>query len=122
MEIQTSNATGNGIKRSFDFSEVPDGFTLVNDVRNEDVYSKTYQNDNGDSIVLDQMASENSLLHLDNENGEVWEQRVGNRGVKFYRSDGLMIACWQESGCLLMVSYYGQIEFDSMVKLVESVE
>lgn len=105
------------------FTEIPAGFALTARVSTPIIISKTYDNANGDRIILDQsIAVDGDTFFFDNENGTRWTQMVGTRGVLFCQYDDSLVAMWQEDGYLLKIYYYGEIDEAGISVLIETVQ
>lgn len=123
----------NEILYEYHFSSTPEGFKEINVLKNPASIQYEYINDIGEIIKLEQNPAGGLVgSTIDNEHGTLSEITVKDLKVYIYVRDpksyvpevgGYTSAQWlTEDGYALEISYEGNIDLDTMIALIESVE
>lgn len=115
----------NEILYEYKFSSIPDGFTETNVLDTPAGIEHEYTNDVGEKIGLTQCGTDGFVLSIDNEHGTLSEITVKGLTVYVYvhESNTFTSAQWiTEDGYALTLSYEGEIDIDTMIALIESIE
>lgn len=115
----------NEILYEYKFSSIPEGFTETNVFNSPAGIEHEYTNDIGEKIELTQDVTDGFVSIIDNEHGTINEITVENFKVYIYvhESGEFTSAQWTtEDGYALKLSYYGEIDIDTMITLIESIE
>lgn len=117
-----SGDTQQTITYEYGFSSVPEGFKEVN-IQNDIVrITITYENGEGDIMELTQSITDDIDLSIDNENGEITEVIINNNRTVIYKSEGTAQANWIAKGYLLTLTYYGDIDIDTLCAYIKAIE
>ena len=115
----------NEILYEYKFSSIPEGFEETNVLDTPAGIEHEYTNDIGEIIELTQGVTDGFGSTIDNEHGTLNEITVKNFNVYIYvhESGKFTSARWTtEDGYALTLSYYGEIDIDTMITLIESIE
>lgn len=115
------NAETDLIERKYHFDTAPEGFTLI--LLNNDCHyiMYGYKNELGEEITFTQHPTKNSLFSIDNEYGRLWNEKVGEHWVKFYKNDSFIIATWLHDGYLFDITYSNCAGTYTMEELIQSI-
>ena len=84
-----------------------------------------YKNETtGDEIVFTQAITDGLSLSVDNEHGTITNESINNVEVCVYKHENgkYIQANWTSQTYSLTLIYYGDIEKDEFLKLIESIE
>lgn len=104
-DFRIPNGTTEQIERKYQFKTEPEDFTLIllNNDSNYIMYS--YRNELGEEITFTQHPTKYIQFSIDNEYGELWNEKVGDHWVKFYKNGSFIIATWLHDGYLFDITY-----------------
>ncbi len=115
----------NEILYEYKFSSIPEGFTETNVLNTPAGIAHEYTNDIGEKIELTQGVTDGFALSIDNEHGTHSEITVKDIKVYVYvhESEQFTSAQWlTEDGYAMTLNYEGNIDMDTMIALIESIE
>lgn len=112
----------NKISDRYDLMELPNGFTEISRTENDARCITSFQNENGDQIILTQSITEDYTIFLDNENGNLSEINLSGMNVSIYESDDCMVAVWLQDQYAFHLTVYGDYDIDFMIKLIGAVQ
>lgn len=111
------------ITQEYSIKVLPDGFNQTNQVKSDVFVTTEYQDDSGNIIQFTQMTTEHSVGYFfDNENGTITTEYVGDVEVQFYEAYDLKQAMWTKGEYVLNVTCYGNVTFDTIKQVVQSVK
>lgn len=125
MEFFFSGDTSERIEYEYVLSEIPEGFDLVTQTSDYDVVYAEYKNETtGDEIVFSQAVTDDLALSIDNEHGTISNELVNDTEVCIYEHENgkYFQANWTLQTYSLTLTYYGNIEKDAFLELVESIK
>lgn len=125
VEFFFSGDISEQIEYEYGFSEIPDGFDLVTKTSDYDIVHSEYKNETtGDEIVFTQTITDGLSLSVDNEHGTITNESINNVEVCVYKHENgkYIQANWTSQTYSLTLIYYGDIEKDEFLKLIESIE
>lgn len=101
---------------------IPDGYTLYEENRTSFYITRTYLNEHGDRLELEQVTAKIDDLYLDNEHGEVNKITVDGKEVVFYKgtNDNYMFAMWIVDGYTLSLGSYGDLPEAVILEIVRN--
>lgn len=109
------------IEHRYCFVTYPEGFEEISDEVTETSAILELQNANGDTIVLSQICGTGGLS-IDNENGTLETLDVNGMEVLLYAYDRNHVAYWLNDSYWFIFAYYGEIDTQSMIELIEMIE
>lgn len=112
------------IEQEYGFSQLPEGFEIVDKISNPAVVIITLENANGEMIVLDQAAISGEDNVIDNEQGTVTEVMLGDLPVVVYEhKNGVnKLISWVYDGYIFTLTHYGELPVDVLLKIVETIK
>lgn len=111
------------ITKEYVITQLPDGFEQTYETKSENLISKTYQNASGTTIQFTQQATKNNTgLYNDNENTVISKQTVNGIEIEFQEWYDIKCALWVKDGYFFKIDCYGDIDFDTIKKLIASIE
>lgn len=113
------------IEYEYGFSEIPEGFELTVKDNAGGMVNTEYTNaDTGDFIILTQSITDGDDISLDNEHGTITKELINGSETYIYESviDDCIIAIMIKDNYSIMVDYYGKIEKDEFISLIESIK
>lgn len=117
------NAETDLIARKYHFETAPEGFTLI--LLNNDCHyiMYGYKNELGEEITFTQHPTKNSSFSIDNEYGRLWNEKIGDRWVNFYKNKNgsFIIATWLHDGYLFDITYSNCAGTYTMEELIQNI-
>lgn len=98
--------------------QIPEGFTQIDVLEDENMISEVYSNDNGDIIEFVKMITSDTRLTFDTEHMESKTIFISNTKVDIYQGDGIMHAVWIEKSTLMLITCSGDIELSDLENMV----
>ena len=115
--------TGNKkISAHYVLTDLPDGFEEISTTETGTRNIVSYQNANGDQIILTQSITEDYAIFLDIENGDLSEINLSGMKVSVYESDDCMVAIWLQDQYAFHLTIYGDYDMDFIIKQVGAVK
>ena len=101
----------------------PDSFEQTNISKNKSLISIEYTNSLGDIIEFSQMTTEYSTGYfVDNENGDIKTENINGIEVEFKERYDTKSAIWTQNGYVFVIDCYGNISYDTIKRMIESLE
>lgn len=101
----------------------PDSFEQTNITKNKSLISIEYTNSLGDIIEFSQMTTEYSTGYfVDNENGDIKTENINGIEVEFKERYDTKSAIWTQNGYVFVIDCYGNISYDTIKRMIESLE
>lgn len=122
VRLFTGDVGSNKISDQYGLTELPDGFTETDRTESNSRRIVSYQNANGNQIILAQSITEDYSVFLDNENGKLSEISISDMNVSVYESDDCTVAVWLQDSYAFHLAVYGDYDMDFMIRLIEAVQ
>ncbi len=122
VRLFTGDVGSNKISDQYGLTELPDGFTETDRTESNSRRIVSYQNANGNQIILTQNTAEDYSVFLDNENGKLSEISISDMNVTVYESDDCTVAVWLQDSYAFHLAVYGDYDTDSIIRLIKSVQ
>lgn len=111
------------IEEEYGLVPIPEGFDEVVSVRTEKTIIVDYNDQNGNSISLEQSASDRINDSIDSENGEFSELDINGKRVRLYiDSDGYAQASWVENGYYFSLCSMSPVDKETFEEWIASVQ
>ena len=111
------------IEEEYGLVPIPEGFDEVVSVRTEKTIIVDYNDQNGNSISLEQSASDLINDSIDSENGEFSELDINGKRVRLYiDSDGYAQASWVENGYYFSLCSMSPVDKETFEEWIASVQ
>ncbi len=110
------------IEREYGFSQLPEGYELVDRISSPAGVVITLENTDGEMIILDQVIISGNDNAIDNEQGTVTQTTVGDISIVVYESGQTKLISWVYDGYAFTLTHYGDLPADALMKLVETIE
>lgn len=102
---------------------LPDDFEKTNETKNKSLISVEYTNSLGDIIEFSQMTTEYSTGYfVDNENGDIKTENLKGIEIQFKERYDTKSAIWTQNGYVFVIDCYGNISYDTIKQMIESLE
>ena len=122
IHLFTGEAGSKKISAHYMLKDLPDGFEEISTTETSTRNIVSYQNANGDQIILTQSITEDYAIFLDNENGDLSEINLSGMKVSVYESDDCMVAIWLQDQYAFHLTVYGDYDMDFIIKQVGAVK
>ena len=121
--VEENNNSPNTIEQRYCFVTYPEGFEEIsNEVEENLTFAiQELQNADGDTIVISQAIGD-VPLSIDNEHGTLETLDVNGMEVLLYVHDRNNAAFWVNGPYFFTLTYYGDIDTQSMIELIEMIE
>lgn len=115
--------TTDTITQEYSIKNLPDEFQQTNEIKTDVFITTEYQDDLGNIIEFTQMTTEHSAGYFfDNESGIIITEYVDDIEVEFYEAYDLKQAMWSKGGYVLHITCYGDVTFNTIKQMIQSVE
>lgn len=122
IRLFTGETGSKKISAHYVLTDLPDGFEEISTTETGTRNIVSYQNANGDQIILTQSITEDYAIFLDNENGDLSEINLSGMKVSVYESDDCMVAIWLPDQYAFHLTIYGDYDMDFIIKQVGAVK
>lgn len=122
VRLFTGDVGSNKISDQYGLTELPDGFTETDRTESNSRRIVSYQNANGNQIILAQSITEDYSVFLDNENGKLSEISISDMNVSVYESDDCTVAVWLQDSYAFHLAVYGDYDMDFIINLIGAVQ
>ena len=122
IRLFTGETGSKKISAHYVLTDLPDGFEEISTTETGTRNIVSYQNANGDQIILTQSITEDYAIFLDNENGDLSEINLSGMKVSVYESDDCMVGIWLQDEYAFHLTVYGDYDMDFIMKLVGAVK
>lgn len=109
------------IEDEYALQPIPSGFEQTYYNRTEFSIVTRYEDTEGNIIKLTQVAGENLIDTVDNENGSFTELTIGSKKIRLYYSEESAQASWIEDGYYFSLDYTSAIEPETFEAWIRSV-
>ena len=118
--IKTEGETTSEITYEFVPNYIPDGYTLYEESRSILHIQRTYTNEEGELLILNQDITAVNENYLDNEQGEISRIEVDGNTVILYKgtTHNATTATWIADGYNLSVTSYGSLSEEEILKII----
>ena len=101
---------------------IPDGYVLQEDRRDFFYIARTYTNEKGDLLMIDQAVTHINEIDLDNEHGEISQVTVDGNEVILYKGTdhNAIIAAWIMDGYSMSVTSYGDLPEEEILEIIRN--
>ena len=101
----------------------PDDFEQTNINKNNSLIAREYINKSGDIIEFKQMTTEYSTGYfVDNENGDIKTETLNGIEIQFKERYDTKSAIWTQNGYVFVIDCYGDISYDTIKQMIESLK
>ena len=122
IRLFTGETGSKKISAHYVLTDLPGGFEEISTTETGTRNIVSYQNANGDQIILTQSITEDYAIFLDNENGDLSEINLSGMKVSVYESDDCMVAIWLQDQYAFHLTIYGDYDMDFIIKQVGAVK
>lgn len=113
------------IEYEYGFSEIPEGFVETNKIKDYDIIKTEFINtETNEKIIFSQTITDGLFLSMDRQHGTITSELINNAEVCIYEHENgkYIQANWTLQTYSLTLIYYGDIEKNAFLDLVESIK
>lgn len=101
---------------------IPEGYILQEEQKAFYCVSRTYANEKGDQLILEQNISVVNGSYLDSEQGEIIQYTVDGKSVVLYKGENHngIYASWISNGYNLTVMSYGDLSEETILEIIRN--
>lgn len=111
------------IAKEYSITQTPKGFEQIDKIKNDYLINTIYENSSGEVIKFFQKITEsNSGLFEDNENTVISKITVNSIEIELQEWYDTKTALWTYDGYFFSLECYGNIDFDTIKQIIESVK
>lgn len=111
------------IEKEYVISDLPEGFLLKEETRNDISIVRTFENENGDYIYFEQEVSLSNGISLDNENSEYEILEIDGHGIFSSTSEDMASITWERDGYVFfLVLHWKSATVDDAVAIFQSIQ
>lgn len=110
------------ITHYYQLNYVPEGFEVVQILEDKRYYIVTYTNEDNQTIIFEQWATEEYDYTMDNERLEWSTVILKGKKISLFEDSGDMGAMWMENGYCMHLYYSHCESFEIIKQMIESVQ
>lgn len=110
------------ITHKYQLTMVPEGFEVVQENDDNEWYIVTYENENGQTIIFKQNATEGYDYIMDNERLEWSTVIIDGKKIEVFMDSNDMGAMWTEDGYFMFLYYSECKDIEIIKQMVEAVQ
>ena len=114
--------TKDTITTEYRLDPIPEGFVETDVFKSgEALIERTYEDENGNQIILTQSKTNGTGITIDRENGYATTLTIDDISIEIYTVKNYSQAVWVFDNYVFILSYYGQIDIKDLSELVKCV-
>lgn len=111
------------IEQEYIITKLPDGFSLDEEEKNDIFIRRSYKNEKGDYVTLDQEISLSNGSVFDNERTEYDFIEIDGHGVFISTETSIVILAWDQDGyAFLLVASWENITVTDIIAIFRSIQ
>ena len=114
--------TAEKIEKVYSITKLPVGFKQTQVVENDAGRNVTFESSEGNIIVFTQSATQNAELNIDNQKVSQAIKQVEDKEIHIYYFESDTYMFWTDQGYCFQIISYGNIETDTLIEMIESIE
>lgn len=123
VEIKLEGDTTEYIAEIYAITEIPEGYTLTNEIINTIMVHRDYDNKDGLSFSYTQISTANDpMVDIDNEHSKHYKKKVDE--LKLYMADfeedNIKLVYWVQDGYLFHLTFYSRPTDDEIITMIKS--
>lgn len=122
IDISFEGETSKAIEYEYTLTFVPEGYSISDVQRDVTLVTTTFENTEGNILILDQSITASIDLSLDNERGTITNTSVGEIPVLVYETRGLIHVSWAYDSYHFMLTHYGETNKETMLEIVQGIK
>lgn len=120
-EYTIKGNTRDEISYKYTLGYIPEGFVQTNHIEYNLMICYEYENSAKDYISFVQSTSENFMMAMDNEHGEIYKIKLRDTDIQVYEAEDSILAFWVEEGYVFEITYYNG-NLDTLKQMILSVK
>lgn len=111
----------NSIEEVYTLTYVPEGYELVQELKTNVIVTYRWENDNGDSLIFEQLILDSSKFILDVEHGETIEV-LGNDKIVYHRViESSHCYIWNDSKYSMTIKSSVELEREDLINIFNNI-
>ena len=123
IEIKLEGDTTEYIAEIYAITEIPEGYTLTNEIINTIMFHRDYDNKDGLSFSYTQISTANDpMVNIDNEHSKHYKKKVDNLELYIvdFEEDNIKQVYWVQDGYLFHLTFYSRPTDDEIITMIKS--
>ena len=114
--------TADNIKKKYEISELPKGFSRFNTMETDTDFTVIYQGSENNSIIFTQSTTENKIFDIDNQKETPKIEKVNGIEIYIYTYEKDKFIFWSDNGYFFQITAYGDIDEETLIKMIKSIK
>lgn len=114
--------TADNIKKKYEISELPKGFSRFNTMETDTDFTVIYQGSENNSIIFTQSTTENKIFDIDNQKETPKTEKVNGIDIHIYTYEKDKFVFWSDNGYFFQITAYGDIDDETLIKMIKSIK
>lgn len=123
VEIKLEGDTTDYIAKIYAITEIPEGYTLTNEIINTSMVHRDYDNEDGLSFSYTQNSTANDPINvIDNERSKHYKKKVDKFELYIadFEKDNMKVVYWVQDGYLFHLTFYSRPTDDEIITMIKS--
>lgn len=123
VEIKLEGDTTEYIAEIYAITEIPEGYTLTNEIINTSMVHRDYDNEDGLSFSYTQISTANDPINdIDNERSKHYKKKIDNIELYIadFEKDNMKVVYWVQDGYLFHLTFYSRPTDDKIITMIKS--
>lgn len=123
VEIKLEGDTTDYIAKIYAITEIPEGYTLTDEMINTVRVHRDYDNEDGVSFSYTQISTANDPMNdIDNERSNHYKKKVDNLELYIadFEEDNMKVVYWAQDGYLFHLTFYSRPTDDEIITMIKS--
>lgn len=114
--------TADNIKKKYEISELPKGFSRFNTMETDTDFTVIYQGSENNSIIFTQSTTESKIFDIDNQKETPKTEKVNGIDIHIYTYEKDKFVFWSDNGYFFQITAYGDIDDETLIKMIKSIK
>lgn len=114
--------TADNITKKYEISELPKGFSRFNTMETDTDFTVIYQDSENNSIIFTQSTTKNKIFDIDNQKETPKIEKVNGIEIYIYTYEKDKFIFWSDNGYFFQITAYGDIDDETLIKMIKSIK
>ena len=114
--------TAKELKKEYVITELPTGFLQTSAVKTDINQTVTLEDTNDNMIIYTQSITENKIFDIDNQKETPKIEKVNGIEIYIYTYEKDKFIFWSDNGYFFQITAYGDIDDETLIKMIKSIK
>lgn len=114
--------TTDNIKKKYEISELPKGFSRFNAMETDTDFTVIYQDSENNSIIFTQSTTKSKIFDIDNQKEPPKTENINGIEIHIYIYEKDKFVFWSDNEYFFQITAYGDIDDEALIKMIKSIK